>query len=165
MIHLQLINRANHLKALEAVVRACADYSLQVDGELPTDAEINELFDDVPPEYPVEALVPFGVFDDAAMVGMLWLVRGYPESDTAFIPLFLVVPDHRGRGAGRAAVAQAEAWAASVGYRRIKLVALHANEGAMHFWPRVGYRATPQYLPAKQFKQKCHERTEFEKTL
>jgi ribosomal protein S18 acetylase RimI-like enzyme len=165
MILLQLINRADHLNALKNVVRQCADYSMMVEGHLPSDEDIEALFEDVPPGFSVQALIPNGVFDGQnSMVGMLWAVRDYPEAGTLFIPLFLIAETQRKHGFGREATGQFEAWGRSAGFQKIRLSVVKENENALRFWQKQGFQPTGE-LPARQFGQKIHERFEFEKQL
>jgi ribosomal protein S18 acetylase RimI-like enzyme len=51
-----------------------------------------------------------------------------------------VRPSHRGRGIGRALVAEGEARLRRRGARRVSLFAVEAHQGAVSFWHALGYR-------------------------
>jgi len=55
-----------------------------------------------------------------------------------------VDPDARGRGIGRALVAEVAAWAGRQGVRLVVLKTYSQNEEALRFWSALGFR--PRYV-------------------
>ena len=54
-----------------------------------------------------------------------------------------VDPDYQNRGFGKAAVAAAEAWLRGRGVWKINLMVRGENQGAGHFYERLGYAINP----------------------
>ncbi len=73
---------------------------------------------------------------------------GYPVATCRFYPLegenvmlgrVVVLPEYRGLGLGRRTVAEAEAWAAELGFRR---VTIESRTVAVDFYKKLGYDVT-----------------------
>jgi aminoglycoside 6'-N-acetyltransferase I len=63
-----------------------------------------------------------------------------------YIEGIYVCPEFRGQGVGRALVAAAERWAASLGCNEMASDCLHDNEESVLFHQRVGYEITEQLI-------------------
>lgn len=75
------------------------------------------------------------------LIGVLYLALPYPRPDVLWIALLLFDEAHQGQGYGREVVEALEAWAAGQpGITAIGLGVDEANEPALAFWRRLGYR-------------------------
>jgi len=82
---------------------------------------------------------------DRAVVGMCTvqvLVSTAEGGSVGLIEDVVVDEAHRGRGIGRALLAQAEAWAADAGLTRLQLLADVANATALRFYAKHGWSTT-----------------------
>ena len=80
---------------------------------------------------------------ESVSVGLLVAHLGYPISVYAPAPYLhiddlYVVPAFRGKGGGRALVAEAERWGRAEGATSLQVGALSANVGGRRFWEREG---------------------------
>ena len=80
------------------------------------------------------------ILDDGRPVGSLWLGPQDRRPETGFIYDIVVDEAERNRGIGRAALAAAEDWARSVGYRALALNVLGSNPDAQRLYASVGYQ-------------------------
>lgn len=86
--------------------------------------------------------------DDDPVVGAAWVALvprvprpGAPHRLSADIQSVFVLPEHRGRGAGRGLVAAACAHAVSVGAERITV---HSSEAAVGLYQELGFADSPR---------------------
>jgi len=77
---------------------------------------------------------------DGQPVGMIDLVRGYPEPDIWYLGLIFLAPHHRGRGTGTALLKAIADWAASGGADRLRLGVLAGNPDAHRLYERLGFQ-------------------------
>jgi GNAT superfamily N-acetyltransferase len=75
-------------------------------------------------------------------VGDLWVGPHSQDRESVFIFDIEVRLDARGRGIGRAALDELEAWARAAGYRRIGLQVFGSNDVARRLYARTGYVET-----------------------
>lgn len=143
---------------------ACADYALLVTGENPKQSDGADFFRDAPPGHPAESMLKLGILDrDDRMLGVIDVVRDYPEPATWYVGLLLIHPDHRRRGLGRAAMAGLEGFARDAGISRLMLSVVGANADASRFWTSLGFRETRRI--ASRIGAKDHALIEFERRL
>lgn len=90
--------------------------------------------------------------EDGEVVGMVHAAVHVPSSasDERAIELSgaVVRRDHRGRGVGRALVAEAVRFAREVGVGRVTLKVFARNEGARAFWESLGFSSRMVQLTA-----------------
>ena len=95
----------------------------------------------------------FGIFLNETMVGCMDIVRGYPDSQTAYIGLLLLREDHVRRGIGcaafRIAESEIQAWTE---IQKIRLAVIATNREVLPFWERQGFRCTGEIKPWRQEK-------------
>ncbi len=78
---------------------------------------------------------------DGDIVGRLSMARdSHPASEHVADVGVMVADGYRRRGIGRALMESAEAWARSVGVRKIELHVFPHNEAALTLYERLGYR-------------------------
>jgi GNAT superfamily N-acetyltransferase len=142
--------------ALQALLEACADFSVLVEGQPPGATAAQEAFEEMPPGKAPDDKFLIGLFDAAGdLVGVLDAIRDYPEPGEWFIGLLLLRPDQRGRGLGQRIYGAFEAWAAASGARSIGLGVVETNERAYRFWQRMGFGLV-RTTPPRRFGQKEH---------
>jgi ribosomal protein S18 acetylase RimI-like enzyme len=78
---------------------------------------------------------------EAPALGYLWC-RPDADSGSVFISDFYVVPEHRGKGYGRAALNALEEMFAGPDYGELRLRVAADNPGARRLYEAAGYRVT-----------------------
>jgi hypothetical protein len=126
---------------IQGVWDKCLDFMLLVEGH---PAEPNygvEQFQDVPPGKSTEDLFVFGIFNrQNDLVGLLDVLRGYPDEITWWIGLLIFIPDF------------AEYVRLNSG-QAIMLGVVEENQLASAFWKKMGFELVRKTEP-RQFGNK-----------
>jgi ribosomal protein S18 acetylase RimI-like enzyme len=130
---------AARIGELQQLLERCSDcYELLEEAPTPASAATDE-FDLIPPEFPRDDIFILGFGDDAGLVAEMSLVRGCPNPDEWWMALFVVDPEHRGRGIGRRICDATFRWIAS---GTMVLAVDEANPRAERFWRSLGFAET-----------------------
>jgi len=78
---------------------------------------------------------------DGAALGYFWCIPT-PATGVVFISDFFILPDRRGKGHGRAALAALEAWLAGQGFAELRLRVAADNARAERLYRDAGFRVT-----------------------
>lgn len=84
-------------------------------------------------------LILVAVDDDAAVVGLAWVIVTRALDRSAYLKLLLVGEEHQSRGSGAALLARAERDARASGSRHLVLLVTRANRRARSFYEGRGY--------------------------
>ncbi|MGM9607090.1 MAG: GNAT family N-acetyltransferase [Oscillospiraceae bacterium] len=82
-----------------------------------------------------------GFFERDTLVAVMDLILGYPQTDIAFIGLFMVNLDYQGKGIGSRIVCECMAYLKSEGYKKIRLGTDKENPQSNAFWKKNGFTA------------------------
>lgn len=94
----------------------------------------------IPNGRPTDGQHVMNVVADGEAVGVLWMSRPVDERDDTWSVFFVEIDErHRGRGLGRAAMLEAEAWALARGGQRITLSVIGPNAVARALYDSLGY--------------------------
>jgi GNAT superfamily N-acetyltransferase len=125
---------------LQDLLERASDYELLISGEPPSPWAAQELLDDCPPGKALEDKFALGIIDGSAtLIGVLDVVRDYPEPGVWWIGLLLLDPGKRRRGLGQVIYHSFEQWAAQSGAIQIGLGVVEKNVHATRFWNRLGF--------------------------
>jgi GNAT superfamily N-acetyltransferase len=125
---------------LQDLLLKASDYNLLVTGKPPSPNAARELLADFPPGKTLDDKLALGIFEDGeVLVGVMDIVRDYPESGVWWIGLLLLDPAKRGHGLGEALYHSFERWAAQTGAVEIGLGVVEKNVLAVRFWKRLGF--------------------------
>lgn len=126
-------------------------YTRLVEGRMPSQADVVDFFDGMPPGKDASDKFSLGFHVDTDMVGCADVIRSYPANGDAFIGLLLFAEAHQGKGYGRHALRQIQEMAKNWGCSTLHLAVISTNPRALAFWQREGfemlYRKTnPRFL-------------------
>lgn len=140
----------DEVDAVQAVIESDPAYVERVTGLPPGPADAQSLLLMRPPDLPEDRKTVYGVRDgDGALVGLIDVLRGYPDEATAFVGLLQVRRDRQRRGLGRqahAALLDVVAGWPEVTTLRLAIVATN-REVAEPFWLSLGYRPVGAPVP------------------
>lgn len=138
---------AEDLPALRELFERCHAFMTLVYGSVEPDAA-EQLLESLPPDKTLDDKFAFGVYAQGTkqLLGLLDVVRGFPEPDEWIIGMLLIDPDHRRAGLGARLVAAFEQWVRGEGAAGIRLVVQEQNPDALRFWQRQGYEVTGMTL-------------------
>ena len=84
--------------------------------------------------------------EDGTLMGCVWL-EPVGDGATWYLALVTVRPDRQDRQLGRTLLAEAEAWAAKAGARRISLTVVGIRDSLIAWYQRRGYALTGETRP------------------
>lgn len=150
---------------LQRVIEEAPRFAHLITGAPPGSADAQSTYTILPEGKSYEDKFVFGVYADDEMVGCIDLVRGYPDSRTAWLGLLLISEKHQGRGLGARAHELIEnvirGWETC---DRIRVAVVMTNDEVIPFLERLGYRATGERTPYRYGSIES-ERLTYEKPL
>jgi ribosomal protein S18 acetylase RimI-like enzyme len=143
-------------KRLQSLCERCADYYELVEGNPPNSAAAQSLFYAVPDGKGSDDKLLIGLFTITdQLIGVVDIIRDYPEDRTWYVGLLLIEPAYRSKGIGTVVYRALEDWAVSCGARQIRLSVLEENERAYSFWEQIGFEEIERQ-GSKMFGDKEH---------
>jgi len=135
---------------LQNLLVRCSDFNQLINGEPPGEHEAEETLMDLPPGKTSADKIVLGIEDQTgALVGLIDLVKDFPEQDKWFIGLLLLAPAERGKGSGKLVMKALEDWACEGGARKLGLGVLEHNLEGHAFWLRMGFTELLRRPPRK----------------
>ncbi|MFB6451277.1 GNAT family N-acetyltransferase [Bradyrhizobium tunisiense] len=123
------------------------DYSMKVDGVSKLVGGAHRFLTATPSGYGRESKYTFVVRLKGEDVGLVDVIRGYPEASTSFIGLLAIIETHQRRGIGRAAFRAVERFARNrLGACKLRLAVVATNP-VMGFWRAMGFHETDEVRP------------------
>ena len=139
--------------AIQGLLVRSAEFIHLIEGREVGPSDGAELLRDRPPDAPKMKKRVIGLFAGPELVGLIEFLIGYPSEGTWFVGLFLLDPERRRAGLGRAFYEAFEAWALVQGAKTVRLAVQDQNAAAFRFWSRQGFSSTGtviQDLPNKR---------------
>ncbi len=135
-------------EALQGLYDKCHDFNLLVEG-IPFGEDTAQMtFQDLPPGKSLEDKFLWGIFNRAQeLVGLLDVVRGYPDAATWWIGLLLLAPEVRTRHIGGKVVRGFVDFVKKNGGCAVMLGVVEENKNAYCFWESMGFEFLRQTEP------------------
>jgi len=125
---------------LQPLYDRCSDFALLVDGEPFSATMAKEGSRAIPEGKSLKDKILFGISRQSGeMVGLLDVVRDYPDEGTWWIGLLLLVPEVRGKGIGGKIVQGFADYIKTQRGKAIMLGVVELNQPAFEFWQRMGF--------------------------
>ncbi len=142
--------------AIQGLWEKCLDYVLLVDGRPAGPNAGEEEFHDVPPGKSADDLFVFGIVNQQNdLIGLLDVVRWYPDETTWWIGLLVLIPEVRSQGLGQKIVQGFAEYVRASGGHAIMLGVVEDNSLAYRFWSKLGFELNRKTEP-RQFGDKTH---------
>jgi ribosomal protein S18 acetylase RimI-like enzyme len=152
-------------QAIQELYDKCLDFMLLVDGHPAGPNAGEEEFQDVPPGRSPDDKFVVGIVDqENDLVGLLDVLRGYPDETTWWIGLLLFAPQVRSQGLGKRVVQGFTEYVRACGGQAIMLGVVEENMHAYKFWSRMGFEFVRQTEP-RQFGNKTQTVSIMRRTL
>lgn len=126
--------------ALRRFYDTAQDYILLETGLPPSEATIDELFSNAPPGGDPADCIRVGVFDgDGTLQGIGEQSFGYPNPQSSYIGLVMLVPQARRQGLGTTIFAHLRDNARAQGSTEMFIAVLDPNTRGRAFWESLGF--------------------------
>jgi GNAT superfamily N-acetyltransferase len=130
---------AAEIPQVQAVFAASEDFAMLVDGFPAPPDEAEQLLAKIPPGSHPEDKAVMLVRLGTANIGVLDVVRDWPQRRVWMIGLLVLVPAARGRGVGARVLATVDRWAIESGAEKLRIAVAPANIRGLRFWRRHGF--------------------------
>lgn len=127
-------------KALHKVLEKCSSYFLLAEEKFPTSETLREIVEEVPEGWKAEDKMVFKVVANEEEIGLVDILKNYPDDETWMIGLLLVTPEYRGCGVGGAIHQEIKGMALNNGIKRLRIGVLEENFRGRQFWRGLGYK-------------------------
>ncbi len=128
------------VKAIQTLYEKCEDYMLLVDGHPAGENAAEEEFHDLPPGRSADDKFMFGIVSPLnELIGLLDVMRWYPDEVTWWIGLLLLVPEIRSQRVGEKVLKGFTEYVKANGGQAIMLGVVEDNERAYQFWSKMGF--------------------------
>jgi uncharacterized protein len=132
----------NDIALVDEILDGLQEYSIRVDGVPKMTDGARHLLSATPDGYGRESKYVFAVMLDSEPIGVVDIIRDFPNPSTAFIGLLAVVETHQRRGLGRAAFKVVEQFARhELMASKLRLGVVVTNP-VLEFWLMMGFRET-----------------------
>lgn len=126
---------------LQNMLNKCNDYFNLVYKRDNTENSAHEILTSLPENKTLDDKFVIGIFnEDKNIIGVIDIIRDYPDSDTWFLGLMLIEPIYRNEGLGKKIFDDTEEWAVDLGAKKIRLAVAEQNKKALRFWEHLGFK-------------------------
>jgi len=115
------------------------DFFMLVQGKKATITSSVGDIDAIPPNCTSQQKVYISIWKDSKVVGILDLIKSYPEQTCFWIGLLLVHGGLHGKGIGSKIVHAVLKAAKTAGYKTAQLGVVENNEKGLYFWKKHGF--------------------------
>lgn len=128
------------VERMQALFLDAADHFVQCTESAPSATEAEEVFATLPPGKSPEDDFVIGLTQQGdELVGIIDIVKDYPEAGCWFLGWLLLRPAHRNLSHGQAVHRDLAEWARGRGAKRLQLGVVDRNPAGLRFWERLGY--------------------------
>ncbi|ROZ75686.1 GNAT family N-acetyltransferase [Ramlibacter sp. WS9] len=133
------------------VFRMAPSFVYPTGGRPATDEEVAEMLGRVPGQLSADEMYAYSISNGTDLIGCYVLVRGYPDVQTAYLALLLIIDSAQGQSLGRAVLRRIEEEARGWRCAAISAAVDSMNERAFRFWLREGFmeefrKAVPGFM-------------------
>lgn len=127
-------------ESVEKLCEKCSDYYLLHAGVLPSKKEIDEIFIVLPPNKNHEDKFVLGIYGlYSELVGIVDIVKDFPDNGEWMLGLMLIEPKERGNGLGKIVHKALIEWATNFGAKSFRIGVIEDNHKGANFWSSLGY--------------------------
>jgi diamine N-acetyltransferase len=123
---------------VQEILEAAPRYTQNTEGveSIPTDGV--DSLKALPPGCTLEQKLFMVAYRDDQAIGVIDLIRGFPDSETAFLGLLLLRETHQNQGLGKSIYEATEKVAINLGLKKIRLAVVDSNPVQI-FWKKMGF--------------------------
>ena len=110
-------------------------------GKKATENAAEKLFETIPQKKAPEDKLVLIVREGETDIGVVDLIHGYPDTETALLGLLAIIETKQRMGLGRETYQAVEKWIQEVGLKKIRLAVVGTNP-VLAFWEKMGFQLT-----------------------
>ena len=136
-MNLKRLYMENDLDTLTSFISDIRDYYDMIQERSEARELASEIFCEMPPDFPSECKIVYGIFDSGRMIAVLEGLRGYPDEDTFYLGFFAVSDNYRRKGTGKSIM---QLFENSCTQSHIRLGVIEENTSGRAFWENLGFK-------------------------
>lgn len=130
----------NNTYELQKLFEDSKDYIELIEGRLPQADEAADLLQTLPPGKTLKDKFVLGVYEKDLLIGVIDLIKDYPEENIWFIGLLLLSPEYRNKGLGHKIYNKLKNELISLEQlKAIRISVSEQNTQALDFWRELGF--------------------------
>ena len=129
----------SHVAEFQRVFRGTPSFVYPTAGRTPTDAEAEAVMRTLPTGREPDDVFIHAISTQGELCGCSFVVRAYPNPETAYLVLLMFMESAQGKSFGTQALRDIRAEAKSWGCSSLDAVVDSKNERALRFWLREGF--------------------------
>lgn len=111
------------------------------------------IFNSIPDNKDSEDVFIIGIFNfEKELIGVIKIIRDYPELNNWFLDLILIIPELRNNGLGKKVYDDIEEWAVDLGAKSISLKISEQNKKGINFFEKLGFKDNNQIIKKDNLK-------------
>lgn len=139
---------------LQKLFEESKDYSKLIEGRLPRPNDAQDLLLALPDGKSLKDKFVLGVYEEDILVGVIDLVKDYPEQNMWFIGLLLLSPQYRNKGFGSKIYCKLrEELITLENAKAIRISVAEQNSNALNFWRKLGFKEIYSKLQTREGKE------------
>ena len=121
---------------IPSVLSLCKDNTLYYEyyPPLPNTLSIKEDMYALPKNKMMKDKYYVGYFEKNELIGVMDLIKDYPNNETCFIGFFMIKKDKQNKGKGSSIIDELCFYLKTLGYKYLKLAWVKGNPESEHFW-------------------------------
>lgn len=126
---------------LQKMLGKCDDFFQLIFSRNAKESEAKETLTELPKDKNYEDKFVIGIFDiNLEIIGVIDIIRDYPEKNIWFLGLMIFCPEVRNNGLGKKVFDDTEEWALDLGADFIRLAVVEQNKKGYNFWKKLGFK-------------------------
>ncbi len=131
---------SNDVGNLQKLFEDSKDYTKLIEGRLPQPNDAKDLLEALPSGKELKDKFVLGIYESDKLVGVIDLIKDYPEENIWFIGLFLLSPEYRGRGLGNKIYLKLKDDLMNLEkVKAVRISVAEENTKAINFWRKLGF--------------------------
>lgn len=138
--HSRMLDEHDEIK-LQNMLETCNDYFNLVYKRNNQENSAHEILTELPDNKTDDDKFVIGIFDEEKnIIGVIDIIRDYPQNNIWFLGLMLISPNFRSNGLGKKVFDDTEEWAVDLGAKFIRLAVVEQNIKGLNFWKKLGFK-------------------------
>ena len=145
---LKILDKYNDQYNLQKVLEGAPKYSLNISGKLQDKSAAVDIFNAKPDQFDYSKKFVLGIYINDELIGVIDLLKGFPDNETIMLGLLLLVENRQGQGLGKKSFNELliflKQWPE---IKKIRISVVLTNSEVLEFWKKLGFTEIGVHRP------------------